>query len=200
MMTDIWCLAHWVNLVLHACLHHCSDVIISAKASRITGNSIVYSTVCSGADERKHQSPASLDFVRGIHRRPVNSPHKGPVTWKMLPFHDVFMIFWIFHFRHCITAGLQQYHMRLCITVEPPFLSRTYRPVSVQSPIPPSYMYGNSRHYHLNHWANHPWWRHQMETYSAFLALCERNPPDSPNISQWRETLMFSMICAWTNG
>ena len=43
----------------------------------------------SGADQRKHQSSASLAFVQGIHRGPVNSPHKGPVTRKMLPFDDV---------------------------------------------------------------------------------------------------------------
>ena len=49
------------------------------------------STVCSGADQRKHQSSASLAFVRGIHRWPVNSPHKGPVTRKMFPFDDVIM-------------------------------------------------------------------------------------------------------------
>ena len=41
--------------------------------------------------QRKHQSSASLAFVRGIHRRPVNSPHKWPVTWKMFPFDDVIM-------------------------------------------------------------------------------------------------------------
>ena len=44
-----------------------------------------------GADQRKHQSSASLAFVRGSHRRPVNSPHKGPVTRKMFPFDDVIM-------------------------------------------------------------------------------------------------------------
>ena len=33
----------------------------------------------------------SLAFVRGIHRWPVNSQHKGPVTWKMFPFDDVIM-------------------------------------------------------------------------------------------------------------
>ena len=43
------------------------------------------------ADQRKHQSSASLAYVRGIHRGPVNSPHKWPVTWKMLPFDDVIM-------------------------------------------------------------------------------------------------------------
>ena len=60
-------------------------------ASQITSLTIVYSTVYSGADQRKHQSSASLSFVRGIHRWPVNSPHKGPVTWKMFPFNDVIM-------------------------------------------------------------------------------------------------------------
>ena len=45
--------------------------------------------VQSGADQRKHQSSASLAFVRGIHRWPVNSPHKWPVTRGMFPFDDV---------------------------------------------------------------------------------------------------------------
>ena len=48
--------------------------------------SIVYSTVCSGADQRRHQSSASLAFVRGIHRWAATPPHKGPVTRKMLRF------------------------------------------------------------------------------------------------------------------
>ena len=61
---------------------HYDDVIISTVASQITSVSIVYSAVCSGPDQRKHQSSASLAFVRGIHRWPVNSPHKWPVTWK----------------------------------------------------------------------------------------------------------------------
>ena len=47
--------------------------------------------VCSGADQRKHQSSASLAFVWGIHRWPMNSQHKGPVTRKMFPLDDVIM-------------------------------------------------------------------------------------------------------------
>ena len=54
-----------------------SDVIISTVASLITGVSIVYSTICSRANQRKHQSSVLLAFVRIIHRWPVNSPHKG---------------------------------------------------------------------------------------------------------------------------
>ena len=61
---------------------------MSLMASEITGVSIVYPTVCSGADQRKHQSYASMAFVRGIHRWQVNSLHKGPVTRKMFPFDD----------------------------------------------------------------------------------------------------------------
>ena len=72
--------------------NHYSDVIMSMMASQIAGISTVYSTVCSGADQRKHQSSASLAFVRGIHRLPVNCPHKGPVTREMFPFDDVIMV------------------------------------------------------------------------------------------------------------
>ena len=63
---------------------HYNDVILSAMASQITSFTIVYSTVYSGADQRKHQSSASLAPVRGIHRCPLNSPHKWPAARKML--------------------------------------------------------------------------------------------------------------------
>ena len=62
---------------------------MSGRASQITRVSTVCSSVCSGADQRKHQRPASLAFVRRIHRWPVDSRHKGPVTRKMFPFDDV---------------------------------------------------------------------------------------------------------------
>ena len=78
--------------------NHYNEVIMGAIASQITNLAIVYSTVYSDADQRKHQSSASLAFVRGIHRRPVNSPHKWPVTRKMFPFDDVIMFKWFLHF------------------------------------------------------------------------------------------------------
>ena len=68
-----------------------NDVIISAIASQITSLTIVYSTVYSDANQGKHKSSASLAFLRGIHRGPVNSLHKWPVTRKMFPFDDVTM-------------------------------------------------------------------------------------------------------------
>ena len=82
-----------LRLLAAWCVHfHYCDVIMTTMASQITSLTIVYSTVYPGADERKHQSSASLVFVRGIHRWPVNSPHKGPVTRKMFPFDDVIML------------------------------------------------------------------------------------------------------------
>ena len=70
---------------------HYNDVIMTTIASQITSLTVVYSIVYSDADQIKHQSSASLAFVWGIHRRPVNSPHKWPVTRRMFSFDDVIM-------------------------------------------------------------------------------------------------------------
>ena len=73
--------------------YHYSDVMMGALASKISSLAIVYSNIYSDADQRKHQSSASLAFVQGIHRGPANSPHKWPETRKMFPFDDVIMTF-----------------------------------------------------------------------------------------------------------
>ena len=105
LMKPVWISKHqqllipWQRIyqLLLSCSHekkisnHYNDVIMSAMVAPITSLTIVYSTVNSGADQRKHQSSVSLAFARGIHRWPMNSPHKGPVTRKILPFDDVIM-------------------------------------------------------------------------------------------------------------
>ena len=81
-----WCLQQFPCLYI--------SVTMSVMASQITSPAIVCSSVInSGAYQRKHQSSASLAFVWGIHRWPVISPHKGPVTRKMVPYDDVIMSF-----------------------------------------------------------------------------------------------------------
>ena len=48
----------------------------------------------------------------------------------------------------------------------------------------------------------HTWWRHQVETLSALLAICAGNSPppvNSPHKGQWRGALVFSLICVWMN-
>ena len=81
---------HILPVVLCFTPHNC-DAIMATMASQITSLAIVNSTVHSSADQRKHQGSTSLAFVRGIHRWPVNSLHKGPVTRKMFPFDYVIM-------------------------------------------------------------------------------------------------------------
>ena len=83
-LSEQWITAHFDTWLLNDSgkAHYC-DVIMTAMASQITSLTIVYSTVHSDADQSKHQSSAWLAFGRGIHRWPVNSPHKGPVTRKI---------------------------------------------------------------------------------------------------------------------
>ena len=72
-------LAHWAKFSL---------ALVSGRAL-VFQSVFVYSIVHSGADQRKHQNSGSLAFVQGIHRWPVNSPHKWPVTRKMFSFDDI---------------------------------------------------------------------------------------------------------------
>ena len=66
----------WFNMITS----HYSDIIMDAMVSQITSLTIVYWTIYSGADQRKHQSSASLAFEQRIHQWLVNSLHKWPVT------------------------------------------------------------------------------------------------------------------------
>ena len=61
---------------------------LKSSASRVFTQSFI-----QGAYQRKYQSSVSLAFVWGIHRWPVNSPPKGPITRTMFPFDDVIMVF-----------------------------------------------------------------------------------------------------------
>ena len=93
---------------------HYGDAIMGVIASQITSLTIVCSTVYSHAYQRKHQSSASLAFLWGIHRGPVNSPHKWPVTRKMFPFDDVIMRF----IPNCSTPCLSSSFMSNQVTWE----------------------------------------------------------------------------------
>ena len=69
---------------------------MSAVVSQITSLTIVCPAVYSVADQRKHQSSASL--AQRIHRWPVNSPHKWPVTRSFDVFFDLRLNKWLFPF------------------------------------------------------------------------------------------------------
>ena len=94
---------------------HYNDVIMDAMTSQVTSLTIVYSAVYSGADQRKHQSSASLAFVREIQRWPLNFPYKWPVTRvvtrNLFPFDDVIMFqdfprTWMVKCKHFCTSFL----------------------------------------------------------------------------------------------
>ena len=60
-----------------------------------------------------------------------------------------------------------------------------------------------TKQYHFKKIVKTTWWRHQMEAFSALLAICAGNSPvpaNSPHKGQWRGALMFSVICVWING
>ena len=86
---------------------HYNDIIMSMTASQITSLTLVYSSVHSDTYQRKHQSSASRDFVWGIHRSPMISPHKGPVMRKMFPFDAVIML------TKCIRGGNVEFFIKI---------------------------------------------------------------------------------------
>ena len=77
-----------------------------------------HSGVYSGEDQRKHQRSASLAFVRGIHRWPVNSPRKRPVMRKMFPFDDVIMRM-VFLLKQGLSEAVAIYLYQMSMTSEP---------------------------------------------------------------------------------
>ena len=62
-----------------------------SMTSQIVGDSTVCSTVCSNADQPKHQSSAALAFVTEVHRWRVDSPSQRARNVEMFPFDDVIM-------------------------------------------------------------------------------------------------------------
>ena len=134
-----WCDNHnyHVGILLNCNSHpsmsnHYSGIIMGVMTTQITSLTIVYSTVYSGTDQRKHQSPASLAFVRGIHRCPVNSPHKrtsnaeNVSTWWRHHVYNIsrtkyvcvllcFVLLWLYHCSGVInpcSSGLLQRHYK----------------------------------------------------------------------------------------
>ena len=131
----------------------------------------------SGADQRKHWSSALLAFVRRIHRSPVNFPHKGSVTRKMLPFDDVIVesdglwengmsVYVLLYFIWRICCGWYIFH----IDIETNHAGLKWWQIL--------YFTYNSAIAIVRIWFRITlctWWRHHMEIFSALLDLCAGN-------------------------
>ena len=95
----------------------------------------------------------------GIHQGPVNSPHKWPVTRKMFPFDDVIMTD-----QNATSLTLENLNVICRMAAIWPNVSNSHTVILAGCEC-------------VN--MDHTRWRHQMETFSALLALCEGNPPVS---------------------
>ena len=160
--------------VIEEPVFHYNDVIIGTMASHITSLSIAFSNVYSGADQRKHQTSATLAFVRGIHRWPVMYvSHKSlKLTWKVhyLKFHSNFA---------GVNALTSQYHCIRCPSREKPLRWRH------------NGCNGVSNHRHHDNLLNHLFRRTSKKTSKLHVTgLCEGNPPVTGNaesiVMSWR--------------
>ena len=168
----------WTDQVL---TYHYSDVIMSVMASQITGVSIVYSIVCSGAHQRKHQSSASLAFVKGIHRWPVNSLHKGPVTRKMFPLHDV-----IIHVSSLRCTGIISVHIQKWYYQRYPSITRMY--------LKKMFLKLHSLFAGVDESTHHVWpsdtiWR-QRSLVQVMLTCCQLSSQEKINLSECSVRMM----------
>ena len=154
-------------------LIHYNDVIMSSMASQITSLAIVYTSVYSGTDQRKHQSSVSLAFVWGIHRWPVNSPHKWPVTRN---------------FFHLMASSCHNEWMKNTIVVS-------------GNHVPNFGVYWKCHFFGFIFYSHDDVikWKH-FPRYWPFVRGIHRSLVNSPHKGQWRGALVFSLICVWING
>ena len=185
---------------------------MTTMTSQITGVLIVYSTVGSGADQRKHQSSVSLSFVW-----PVDSPSQRPSNAENVS------IWWRYHAQPVLTflstKPLEKQLSEMWFEIHTISWKFIWKKIVCRwRPFCPGLTFGhgfvhtgafmdavleNKDIWLILMWYLGPnsWWRHQMETISVLLALCAGNSPvsgESP--SQTPVTVVFSLICAWTNG
>ena len=184
---------------LKASFSHCSDVTMSVMLFQITGVSIVSSTVGSGADQRKHQSSESLAVVRGIHRWPVDSPHKRSVM--RVPYFLAIMLVWVkekciynycFVLYHIYSILLWALECILsqskCTNVISSDLSTSGNFLNTIFTLPWLMLEENTEHDDVIIWKHFP-------RYWPFVREIHRSPVNSPHKRQWRGPSMFSLIC-----
>ena len=142
--------------------------------------------------------PRYWPFVWRIHRSPVNSPHKG--QWRgalMFSLIRAQINGWV----NNRDAGDLRRHQAHCdVIVMLIFVRVTSLTLGHSCP---SVSEINLVNMGIIDRRNSSWWRHQMEIFSALLAICAGNSPvpgDSPHKGQWRVALMFTLICARIKG
>ena len=145
---------------------------MTTMVSQITSLTIVYSTVYSDADQRKHQSSVSLAFVTGT----------GEFSAQRASYAENVSTSWRHHVSEILKLVSQRLHFELAPSSPP--MSHPRGPRHLKSPITVDSLHNDRRYRKLFHimisrrrhgTAMLPWLHHQMETFSALLALCEGN-------------------------
>ena len=119
----------------------------------------------------------------------MNSPHKGPVTWKMFPFDDVIMHLWSNVGRFPIAIQERVNLVDGCGRCCQDMFNRLIWCQAICKHCV------DQRHLRQDDVIK---WKH-FPRYWPFVWGIHRSPVNSPHKGQWRGALMFSFICAWIN-
>ena len=215
------------NFNLWSVFFHYNGVIMSEIASQITSLAIVYSTVYSRHRSKETSKRRVTGLLRGIHRWPVNSPHKGPIMRKMFPFDDV--IIWWCSGRPLYPQDLWTI-LRICqkqIEIKQYDLNFLLRPFldigwNFAAPRCIKCTWNAISHHTLkacgssscnkNVFCDWPCyssrvdkhddvikWKHFPRYWPSVRGI-HQWPVNFLHKCQWRGALMFSLICAWTIG
>ena len=186
-----------VDYFAHITTHY-NDHIMSTMASQITSLTVVYSIVYSR--QRPNKSPklrvtglseGNSPVTGEFHAQRASNAENVSIWWRH---HAKFHLKWqirVFYKPNPVQT-MQTFDTSRALSLRPSWCSQSAK------------LIGNwlvSWYYVIPHGIN-SWWRHQMETFAALLALGAGNSPvtvNSPHKGQWREALMLSLICAWIN-
>ena len=168
---------------------HYSDVTMTTMASQVTSLTVVYSFVYSDADQRKHQSSASLAFVWGIHRDRWIPRTKGQLRGKCS---HLMTSSW---FSHSLVLNIEEILLPLELQARekvysfPNLFSTNAGPAPCDVSLPWNLLL---THDDVIKWKHFP-------RYWPFVRGIHRSPVNSPHKGQWRGVLMFTLICARIN-
>ena len=157
---------------------HYDDVIMTTIVSQITSLAFVYSTVYSDADQRKHQSSASLAFVWGIHRDRWIPRTKGQLRGKCF---------------HLMTSSCKNDLHQTTSKQNKILIHRNFFQICCNAVALNTTPKETVDHDDVIKWKHFP-------RYWPFVRGIHRSPVNSPHRDQWRGALTFSLICDWING
>ena len=166
-------------------------------ASQISSITIVYSTVYSGADQRKYQSSASPAFVTGEFPAQMASNAENDSIWWRHHGLRLRQCCWTQHYSIHIYAWYQNHNIfYVSFGTDMTSIDTLHLGRPLLRPFLMAHTEATlARQYHdyVIKWKHFP-------HYCPFVWGIHRSPVNSPHKGQWCGALMFPLICAWKNG